>query len=207
MHRLLPAVVVLGVWFSIEGASRARKWTSSDGKFTTEAELVAFADRQVTLQKPDGETISVPLARLSPADRRYVLGERRKLKNPPKPVAPSYLGEIRPFLATYCTACHNQNRAQGGYAVDTYAGLTQSGRRGAVVVPGKPTESLLVQLLQPGRKHMPPDGSPQPTAEQIAKVVEWITAGAVDDTAAPPVQPKQREGKGELGKFRRSRAQ
>jgi hypothetical protein len=167
-------------------AGWARKWTSSDGNFSIEADLVAFADGQVTLKKADGETISVPIARLSAADRRFVIGERKKLRNPAKPAAPSYATDMQPFLTQYCAACHNEKKAEHGYAVDTFAGLTRTGKKGAMVVPGKPTESLLVQLFQPGRKHMPPDKSPQPTAEQIAKVVEWITAGAVDDTAAPP---------------------
>jgi len=50
-----------------------RKWTSQDGRFSTEAELVDHNATTVTLKKPSGETVSVPLAKLSDADRRFVL--------------------------------------------------------------------------------------------------------------------------------------
>lgn len=194
MKSRLLAAVVLGLLVAMGPMAWARKWTSSDGRFSTEAELVEFADGKVTLKTPDGETIAVPIARLSTADRRFVVTAKKKLKTTTK-ADPGYTQDIQPFLAAYCTECHNQNRAKEGYAVDTYAGLTRSGKKGAVVVPGKPTESLLVQLFQPGRKHMPPEKSPQPTPEQVSKVVAWIAAGAADDTAAQ-VPQKVRVEKG-----------
>ena len=57
----------------------ARKWTSKDGRFSTEAELVEVADGKVKLQKESGETVTVPLERLSMADRRYVASMKNKL--------------------------------------------------------------------------------------------------------------------------------
>lgn len=199
MKRLLLAAVVFGVLIAMAPTAWARKWTSSDGQFSTEAELVEFADGEVTLKKSSGETISVPLAALSAADRRFLAAAKKKLKLAAKtaPKAdPSYTNDIQPFLATFCAKCHNQNRAEHGYAIDTFAGLTRSGKKGAVVVPGKPAESLLIQLFQPGRKHMPPNDSPQPMPEQITKVTAWIAAGADDDTAAQvqeKVHPEKRK--------------
>jgi hypothetical protein len=171
----------------------ARKWTSSDGKFSTEAEFVEYADGQVTLQKPDGQAVSVPIAKLSAADRRFVIAERKK----PKPVAkaePTFAQDIQPFVGKYCVECHNQKRAEHGYACDSLMGLTASGRKGAMVVPGKPEESLMVRLFEPGRKHMPPEKSPQPTADEMAKVAAWITAGAKEDAppAAKPASEKRK---------------
>lgn len=180
-----PSAVVFGLLVVFASPASARKWTSSDGKFSTEAELVEYADGKVTLQKADDQRITVPLAKLSPADRRFVIAERKKPK-PPAKAEPSYAYDIQPFLGKYCVECHNQKRAEHGYAVDTLAGLTASGRKGAMVVPGKPDESLMVRLFEPGRKHMPPDKSPQPAPEEIAKLVAWITAGAQENSAPPP---------------------
>ena len=187
MKRVLLPAVVFCLLLAMQSVAWARKWTSSDGQFSIEADLVEYAEGQVTLKKSDGETIAVPISRLSAADRRFVIAEKKKPKTPPK-TDPTYTNDIRPFLATYCAECHNQNRAEDGYAVDTFAGLTRSGKKGAIVVPGKPDESLLVKLLQPGRKHMPPEKSPQPTPEQMSKVAAWITAGAADDTASEAPQ-------------------
>ncbi|WP_197442900.1 SHD1 domain-containing protein [Lignipirellula cremea] len=50
-----------------------RTWSSSDGRFSTEARLVALQGGMVTLQKSTGETISAPLRSLSLQDRDYVL--------------------------------------------------------------------------------------------------------------------------------------
>ena len=201
MKRLLPAAAVFGLLIATGPTTWARKWTSSGGQFSIEAELVEYADGAVTLKKPDGETISVPLARLSTTDRRFVAATRKKPKAEPKAVAkavaapdPSYVSDVRPFLTTYCAECHNPKRAKAGYTVDTFAALTENGKKGPLVVAGKPDESLLVRLLQPGRKHMPPNDSTQPMPPEISKVTAWIAAGAVDDTAGP-VQPKGRAEK------------
>jgi WD40 repeat protein len=53
----------------------AREWTSSNGKFTIEAEFVAVKSGKVVLEKPDGTFVSVPLDKLSPKDQAFVASE------------------------------------------------------------------------------------------------------------------------------------
>ena len=101
------------------------------------------------------------------------------------PPAPSYSKDIKPFLAAYCMNCHNDNRPRSGVSVETFADLTKTGRRGTLVVPEKPDDSRLLGVLTGHGKAMPPRRSQQPKAEDIAKVRDWIAAGAKDDTAAP----------------------
>jgi hypothetical protein len=48
-----------------------RTWTDRTGKHQVEAELVAVNDGKVTLKKADGTTSTVPLEKLSEADRRF----------------------------------------------------------------------------------------------------------------------------------------
>src|SRR5262245_37050398 len=52
--------------------AEVRKWTARAGDFSTEAELVDVSGGNVVLKKKDGNTITVPLDRLSLADVRYV---------------------------------------------------------------------------------------------------------------------------------------
>ena len=48
-------------------------WTSSDGKYKVEARLVSSAGGSVVLErKDDGRKVTVPLDRMSDADRRFV---------------------------------------------------------------------------------------------------------------------------------------
>ena len=50
---------------------------------------------------------------------------------------------IRPILADRCYKCHSAetNEIKGGLRLDTFAGLTKGGNRGAIVVPGKPEDT------------------------------------------------------------------
>jgi thiol-disulfide isomerase/thioredoxin len=53
-------------------AAEMRTWTDNSGKFAIEAELVASDAKQVTLRKPDGSEIKVPVAKLCQADRDFL---------------------------------------------------------------------------------------------------------------------------------------
>ena len=65
---------VFTAWVSGADPSQveARKWTTRDGKHTTEAELVDFEGGKVILKRDDGKVVSVSLDRLSLSDHLYV---------------------------------------------------------------------------------------------------------------------------------------
>ncbi len=107
------------------------------------------------------------------------------------PAPPSYTKDIKPFLAAYCMRCHNERPPRAGVSVATFADLTKTGRRGALVVPEKPDDSRWMMVMTGKGKPMPPRKAPQPKKEEIARVRDWIKAGAVDDTpAAADDKPK-----------------
>jgi len=114
---------------------------------------------------------------------------------------PSYTKDVKPFLKTYCMECHGPFRAKAGYSVDNYDSLLKKGRGGsALVVPEKPDESrLLMCMTGKTRRAMPPKNKTQPKADEIAKVREWIKAGAKDDTAKDDkkADPKNDSKKGD----------
>jgi hypothetical protein len=49
-----------------------RTWTDASGKFKIEAKLLEVADGKVKLEKADGKIVTLPLAKLSVADRAFV---------------------------------------------------------------------------------------------------------------------------------------
>jgi cytochrome c553 len=102
----------------------------------------------------------------------------------------SFSSDVQPILQQRCAACHGRAK-QGGLKVDTLADLMSGGRRGPVVVPGDPTRSRLVQVLD-GRAQpkMPPRGAPLSQA-QIAAIAAWIQQGAKD--AADPVTSRPQQ--------------
>ena len=72
-----------------------------------------------------------------------------------------------------CTTCHGAG-ALGGLNLATYSDAMKGGVSGPVIVPGDGTNSLLVIRQQAG-------GHPgQLTPEEIAQVIEWIDAGALE---------------------------
>jgi hypothetical protein len=109
---------------------------------------------------------------------------------------PSYAKDVKPFLAKYCMDCHNDTKARSGYSVETFDRLTKQGRRGALVVPEKPDDSMLIRTMGGKGKQMPPRKAAQPRAEEIAKVSAWIKAGAKDDTPAGKGDAKADNQKG-----------
>ncbi len=102
----------------------------------------------------------------------------------PEEASPSFEANIRPFLAKYCTECHNHDDADGGFVVETFELLLKGGDRGVEIVPGKPDESRFVMQLEGKAKpKMPPKTAKQhPTLQEISLVRAWVAAGAKNDT-------------------------
>jgi cytochrome b subunit of formate dehydrogenase/mono/diheme cytochrome c family protein len=72
-----------------------------------------------------------------------------------------------------CGTCHGA-AATAGLNLTTYADAMKGGNSGPVIVPGDAANSLLVKKQQAG-------GHPgQLTPEEIAQVIEWINAGALE---------------------------
>jgi len=72
-----------------------------------------------------------------------------------------------------CTTCHGAS-AFGGLNLSTYADAIKGGSTGEVITPGDGVNSLLVIKQQAG-------GHPgQLTPEEIALLIEWINAGALE---------------------------
>lgn len=98
-----------------------------------------------------------------------------------KPV--SFYRQVRPVLQRSCAGCHQPARLSGKLLLTTHAGVIAGGEQGSSVVPGKPDESNLVDVVSGDKPSMPPKGAPL-TVEQVAILKQWIAEGAVDDT--PP---------------------
>ena len=77
------------------------------------------------------------------------------------------------MLQAKCSTCHGAT-ALGGLNLSTYADAMVGGTSGPAIIPGDGANSLLVTKQQAG-------GHPgQLTPEEIAQVIEWIDAGALE---------------------------
>ncbi|GAB4139698.1 MAG: hypothetical protein Fur0037_06080 [Planctomycetota bacterium] len=93
----------------------------------------------------------------------------------------SFESTVAPILARRCTLCHGETKQKGGLRLDSAAGISKGSEDGPVFVPGKPDESPIVRRLElplADDDHMPPEGKPQPSPEEVAAVRSWIEQGA-----------------------------
>ena len=58
-----------------------------------------------------------------------------------------YLEEVKPLLTRHCVSCHGAEHLKAHLRLDTAASARKGGESGPSIVPGKPSESLLIQVL------------------------------------------------------------
>ena len=97
---------------------------------------------------------------------------------------------IRPSLAEHCYECHNSaGKAKGDLALDWKGGITEGGDTGAVIVPGKPDQSLLIRVLKHEEKDLKmPKGGARYSPKLIQHFEKWITIGAPDPRINKPTK-------------------
>jgi dipeptidyl aminopeptidase/acylaminoacyl peptidase len=111
--------------------------------------------------------------------------------------SPSYVKQVKPFLAKYCVECHNPSKARGDLDLSTIKNAFKGGQNGPSFVPGKPDQSLIVALVE-GKDNpiMPPkNAKAQPTKAEVALLRAWVAGGSKDDSGKitvtlPEITPK-----------------
>ncbi len=91
------------------------------------------------------------------------------------PAIEAFERHIEPLLKGHCLKCHNPTDKQGGFDLTVQSRAWAGGESGAVIKPGQPADSLLLERVREGE--MPPEG--KLTAEEIAHLTSWIKSGAV----------------------------
>jgi WD40 repeat protein len=96
----------------------------------------------------------------------------------PRPV--SFINDVAPILKENCFACHDAKKRKGKLDMSTYESFRKGGTKDDPITPGKPEESLLLDLLTATNKtRMPPKDAGDPLSkEKIAIIQRWIAEGA-----------------------------
>lgn len=86
--------------------------------------------------------------------------------------------KIRPLFIEHCQKCHGGSKQESGLRLDSKAGWQKGGKHGAVIVPGDPDKSLLIQAVRRKDKslQMPPKRALG--AEDVAALEQWVKLGA-----------------------------
>jgi uncharacterized membrane protein len=88
---------------------------------------------------------------------------------------------VKPILQTKCMSCHNSKKAKGDLIMETEELLLKGGKTGKLWDSTETDFGLLMKRIHlplETKKHMPPQGKPQLTDDEIAVLNNWIKTGA-----------------------------
>jgi len=98
--------------------------------------------------------------------------------DPARDAARYFDERVAPILSRRCLGCHNEELKNGNISFLDRDSLIRGGSRGPAIVPGKPQQSVLMDVLRhDGEIQMPP--GPKLPAKEIAVLAEWIRRGAL----------------------------
>jgi uncharacterized membrane protein len=88
---------------------------------------------------------------------------------------------IQPIFEKKCISCHNPDKVKGKLMLTNAESVQKGGKTGKLFEPGKPELSLLLKRIHlplEDKKHMPPKGKAQLTAEESTILNLWVKANA-----------------------------
>jgi WD40 repeat protein len=87
--------------------------------------------------------------------------------------------QVAPILVQRCLGCHGPKKASGHFRLDTFARLMGESDSGKTIEPGKPDESLILELIVQAepKGRMPKDADSLPKLE-VEILRRWIEQGA-----------------------------
>ena len=104
--------------------------------------------------------ITLPVAALAQGDANEFFEER-----------------VAPIFERACISCHGPERSKGDLDLSSYATAMAGGADGVALVPGRPEESRLFDMVSGDAPEMPRKGDPLP-AEEVEVLRRWIAEGA-----------------------------
>jgi WD40 repeat protein len=99
----------------------------------------------------------------------------------------SFMRDVAPILVRNCIACHNPKKSESKYVMTSFAQLAKGGKQGEgiTLVPGKPDESYLIDVLLPDAEPRMPFKLEPLLPEETRVLEKWVSEGAKYDGASP----------------------
>ena len=99
--------------------------------------------------------------------------------------------DVIPILLRHCTTCHGLRRQGNDLDLRSRASMIQGGESGPALIPGKPEQSLMMEMIRSGK--MPPKkrlfevGVTPVSDSDLKKLRQWILQGAPEEDIQPDV--------------------
>ena len=97
--------------------------------------------------------------------------------------------KIRPILVEHCYECHSADskKLKGGLRLDSRQGILKGGDSGAVLVPGEPEKSRLIESVRYQNRDLQMPPKSRLTTAQVADLEKWVKLGAPDPRGEPAI--------------------
>ncbi len=92
-----------------------------------------------------------------------------------------YRKAVYPILEKKCVSCHNESKAKGKLVMTSVSRFQLGGKEGVEWIAGNSAESRMIKYIHlplDDDDHMPPDGKPQLSKQEIGLLERWIQSGA-----------------------------
>ena len=115
------------------------------------------------------------------------------------PASRHFVDRVKPLLESRCISCHGPDKVKGGLRLDSRAAALKGGENGPALVPGKPSESLLLKAVMHTKPELEMPPKEKLTTNDIAVLERWISDGAPWPekklvASAPKLAPGERLG-------------
>ena len=120
-----------------------------------------------------------------------VPGTNALAQTPSRPDRVSFRRQVAPILVKNCLACHDDRKASGGLSMATFAALRRGGKLAAdaILEPGDPESSYLIESVGPGAPIRMPYKQPPLKRDEIATLTRWVQEGAQFDGPSAEATP------------------
>jgi Protein of unknown function (DUF1553)/Protein of unknown function (DUF1549)/Planctomycete cytochrome C len=103
-----------------------------------------------------------------------------------------FRNKVAPILERRCVHCHGEATQKGKLSLSTAAAALKGGDRGPAIVPGKPGESILLDMIDGDTPEMPQKEQPL-SKQEVAVIQSWIKEGATWPDG-PPLADRRFDG-------------
>jgi mono/diheme cytochrome c family protein len=93
----------------------------------------------------------------------------------PTTAAVSFAKDILPVFEQSCVKCHGGEKTEEGLSLKTYEDVLKGSKNGAVIEPGNPANSYLVDQIAKGKM---PKRAQRLSDEIVLRISDWVAAGA-----------------------------
>lgn len=109
--------------------------------------------------------------------------------------SPNYDQHIKPILRQHCLKCHGDDEQKSGLNMQTYASAMKGGSDGKIAVPGRPSKSVLYQIItDPDDDSRMPPNKPMIPQKDIALIQQWIDGGLLENAGSKSMVAKRDTG-------------